>query len=603
MAAMLRARLNRFVHEAFVAALTLFMLLLPLAPLHQLNTRHHNVSRVVDHSRLEFELGEGSNLKPGRELGIYRFNPGWRAPIGRAVLERIESGKAVARYDAAGFSWPMGIQGSVVELRGGFARIDIGDQNGLRERTELNVYRARTWVGRLRVRRVRTHDADCVIERRAHADLLGATVSPYTIPTQVAYLNAPWVMGLEYAVLVLFGLFVLGRLWQRDRYARIAQMIRGLLARLRKAQLLIHVVIGPPAIYVLVSVSLLAVAHVGAQLAQVLAGTSMAPPLASLWNTLSAPSLRLPASLLVGTLYYLVLLRKRRSPLGLLWQRLRYRPPTYRWFPWHQVRSYPWLDRFVLNWVLQLLLAYAFAHTLWGFLASNLAAMGDLGWRDLGLDFHDPAAFLPSLGAMLASTPDYKSSEALFGIVRLALFSVTIVGCIVGYGHSIVSILWTKSIRNVDFTLLGWITNGVCYGPLLGTALWRFVYPAFGSEPGITEGPLYHAIFAADLFLNLLYTLSIWNLGTMFGVMVDKGVRRSAFFSVVRHPNYTLEAAMFYVSFLPDMTKPAHYLSGLTYFITYWIRSEREDMFMTASNPEYAQYKKAVPWKFVPGIY
>jgi protein-S-isoprenylcysteine O-methyltransferase Ste14 len=89
----------------------------------------------------------------------------------------------------------------------------------------------------------------------------------------------------------------------------------------------------------------------------------------------------------------------------------------------------------------------------------------------------------------------------------------------------------------------------------------------------------------------------------MFGVMTDKGVRTTGFYSVVRHPSYTLEALMFLVMVLRDLNTASNWLAALLlYGFLYWIRSERDENFMSHSNPRYATYQQEVPWKYIPGL-
>lgn len=203
---------------------------------------------------------------------------------------------------------------------------------------------------------------------------------------------------------------------------------------------------------------------------------------------------------------------------------------------------------------------------------------------------------------MLTHRPQIASIEEGFEIARYALWSITIVGCLIGYGHSIVGVLWGKHIRNLDFTVMGWITNAACY-PLLGVVIWQMMPPLAGSDPVITQGPLYYLMLVTELMLNIFYTSSIWNLGKRFGVMTDKGVCSSGWYSVIRHPNYTLEALMFVMLELRGATGLPQGAAIGMFILLYYLRSEREDHFMTNANPDYVSYKQQTPYKFVPGIY
>ncbi|MFA5987931.1 MAG: methyltransferase, partial [Candidatus Paceibacterota bacterium] len=230
----------------------------------------------------------------------------------------------------------------------------------------------------------------------------------------------------------------------------------------------------------------------------------------------------------------------------------------------------------VLMWGLHLAIVYVFASTLFGFLIGNTQAMITIG--------------IP------------KNVDTFFESLKYAIWSLTILGCIFGYGYSIFSLFWGKYIRHLDFTIMGWASNAVCY-PILGIYLWKYVPSFSGLDPIITGGPLFYLMLVMGLILNILYMMTIWNLGTMFGVMSDKGVRTTGFYSVVRHPSYTLEVLMFLVLEMVGFTTWVQWVGISFYFIIYWIRSLREDNFMQYANPEYVEYQKQVPYKFIPGIY
>jgi protein-S-isoprenylcysteine O-methyltransferase Ste14 len=79
--------------------------------------------------------------------------------------------------------------------------------------------------------------------------------------------------------------------------------------------------------------------------------------------------------------------------------------------------------------------------------------------------------------------------------------------------------------------------------------------------------------------------------------MVDSG-----FYSMVRHPSYTLEAFMLIMVYARMLQTGLAWLGVFVLCVLYWLRSEREDVFMTGSNPEYARYKKLVPYKYIRGL-
>ncbi len=208
-----------------------------------------------------------------------------------------------------------------------------------------------------------------------------------------------------------------------------------------------------------------------------------------------------------------------------------------------------------------------------------------------------------ALGHVFSHAPTPGSADAVFSSFESMVFSACIIGAMVGYGYSLVSYLWGNRIRNVDFSLIGWVTNAVCYGPLMGLAVWTMVPQLVGTDPTITTNPPHTIILVVALALNVVYTWTVWNLGVKFGVMMDKGVRRTGFYSVVRHPSYTVEGIMFLMIGCVGFTTIFQWFGACWYFLMYLFRSEREDQFMTASNPEFVEYKKQVPYKYIPGVW
>ncbi|MBI3632489.1 MAG: DUF1295 domain-containing protein [Candidatus Vogelbacteria bacterium] len=235
-------------------------------------------------------------------------------------------------------------------------------------------------------------------------------------------------------------------------------------------------------------------------------------------------------------------------------------------------------NRHVLIWFANLVIFYIFAINLVGFLRANMAE------------------------TMNILNSSKISTEGFFLILRYSLWSLTILVCFAGYLYSLISVLWGKHVRNIDFTVIGWLTNGFCY-PLFGIIIWQMVPSLHGGTLIITSGVWQYFMLSLELFLNVLYTLSIINLGMMFGVMSDKGLKTTGFFSVTRHPNYTLESMMFIVLYSSGLSSIGQWLAVSMYFFIYWLRSEREDNFMNYSNPGYAAYKKQTPYKFIPGLY
>jgi len=316
--------------------------------------------------------------------------------------------------------------------------------------------------------------------------------------------------------------------------------------------------------------------------------------------------------LIVGIiiLYFLILTEQKIFPPCYLWKKMKFVPRRFLSSIFKSEKNI----KFSL-WFLHLFVAYVFAFSLLGFLSANLNTIieyllpNDISFTLLSAKLTQPLTIIDwfintihniSLITMYGFAQ--LSVDHVFAILRLSLWSITISGCLVGYLHSVIKIGSLTSIRNIDFTVLGWFTNAVCYGSLLGSVLWRIAPSPEGALPVINSGPLFYVMLVVEFLLNLLYSASILNMFTKFGVMVDKGLVTSGFFNIIRHPNYTIEFFMFLALFVRGFSTFTNVFGVGFYFLIYWLRSEREEVFMEASNPGYAQYKKDVPYKYIRGL-
>ena len=556
------SRLERLFRHAYELAVLAAFLTLAFAPFHARATRLLSVRQTLPDGRVLLKTSEAGSLglREGESLPVYRFGRHWESEIGRVRVVSVSGERILCRHGPADFRWPIGRQGSVMaQPRPGLVEVSLGRDCGLRPGDRLVLFRERERVGRVRLAQVGEKSSSAeVLAAPAGTSLEGLTVSEFAVPTTVAVLPSRALRRVEIALIVLL---VAG--WAAAAACRrsVFELARWALKRLLPAGpgpaagWAFHFALGLPASWLLGRTLVFLPLYLLGQL-------GLLPP-----GLRAGPEALRAAVLLCAAGYYAFFVATGRSPCLALWEALSYRAPEGDW------RGRRWLD-----WGLHLIIAYAFARTLHLFLAANLSEVGRV-W---------------SAGSLRA--------EDYFLVARYLLWSATIAGCLLGYAHTVVSILWKRSIRRLDFTVLGWATNAACY-PLLGAVVVQVLPPFSGAGPVVAQGPWHWLMLAAELFLNLLYTLSIWNLGTMFGVMTDKGVRTTGFYSFVRHPNYTLEALMFLVMGLRGFATPANWASGvMLYAFLYWIRSEREDQFMSRSNPDYAAYRERVPWKYLPGL-
>ncbi len=556
--------INRGVSIAVEVTLALFVVLLILAPFHGRATQHFAVTQTLEETLVAITYDpQESTIERGQRLTLYRFNSTWKAPIGTGVVESVANDRATLRIDPRDMSWPIGRHGLVFE-EDGRTYVSLGTTSGLHEGDALHIFRDRESLGQVSIIRADASRSEIALPIGVSQTDAPLFASEYQYATQVTLFDNGLLTALEIAVmaLTLLGYALTYLRTRRSPFIVLGEALRRIPLSRQAFFWITHLIAGIPFTWFVVKMPLYFLAYLSFEISR-----RLSLPSVYLYDDVTRI---LPyAYALIGALYYGYLAYRQRSPILTLW----------RWISYQGTSGVQRVSfqRGIILWALHLIIVYAFASTLLGFLRGDIQAALAIGF---------PA---PTI-------------ETWFEQAKFLIWALTVVGVLIGYGYSVLSILWGKYIRNLDFTVTGWLTNGFCY-PLFGIVIWQ-MSPAFtGIDPIITAGPLLYLMLILGLVLNLLYMLSIFNLGILFDLMTDKGVRTSGFYSVMRHPNYTLEACMFFVTELVGLAAGVQWLGLSMYLFLYWIRSEREDNFMQWSNPDYALYQKKTPWKFIPGIY
>jgi hypothetical protein len=591
--------LNRACHHLYVIALIVAAAILVLAPWHLTSTVERPVVDTLPNGRIRFLPEAGKAPAIGAEIHYFRFHGDWLLPVGHLrVLGGHPDGGMLAQAVDPSFRFPLGVQGSVVwqsEDRRQL-RVNIGKDVGIEAGMVLQLFDRKHRLGPARVTGVHDGEAELVFRGRADRSLLGVQASIYTVPNSVSYLANPLLIKVEWAVGALVTLLLLTRFAMPQRWAKLVSGTKSVFAMLTRPRRTWMFLVAPVLIYYVVRFLLRSWDHVIVSLAR-----NLKQPWLS--SFASAESYLLIPAVAASVIAFLwVYVETGRSPWGVLRDKTQFRPPSFDGRIARAIAKVGF-DRTLIVWLLQVIVVYAFAHTLVGVLTANLRVTAVLAFPQLQADFSSTTGALATLKAFLSNRPSYFTIAVAIQALNLVIFSVTIVGSLIGYLYGVVSIFWGKeSVRNVDFTVTGWLVNANCYGPLLGIAIWGMFPDLFGTRPGIVDGPLHYASLWCGLLLNVLYSFSIFNMWTKFGVMVDKGICRNLMFSVVRHPCYTLEGIMFAIMSLHHVPSLMTFISIGVYSFLYWIRSERDEDFMLASNADYAAYRQQVAFKYIPGL-
>ncbi|MBV9159862.1 MAG: hypothetical protein JO019_04670, partial [Candidatus Kaiserbacteria bacterium] len=421
---------NRACAIAFEVSFLLFLLLAVIAPFHAAATKHLTVVQTVDATHALIE-GDVSHLSVGQRIALYRFNHDWKTPIGEAQVTHIGAGAAEIEYDASHASWPIGHHALVSEDAGSNAFVSLGSDNGITQGEYLNLYRDRKNVGQAQVIALSPTRAEIRLPVGI-GSTEGLVASEFTFATQAAVYDAPTLSAIElFLTLMLFGAYIY-------YYVRLGSSpIVALGERLRRIALPqraifwgVNVLIAIPFAWFMSKMPL----YLGAYVISYIQ-THLFSAYSYLYPAADRIYLYLFAIELAAYLAYLIW--QKRSPVIAFWRFISYKGKSKA-----KTDS---LTRGILLWALHLIIVYAFASTLWGFLRGDINAT---------LSFGFPA---PSL-------------EAFFEQMKFAIWALTVVGVLIGYGYSVVSVLWGSYIRNLDFTVTGWLTNGFCY-PLFGVVI------------------------------------------------------------------------------------------------------------------------------------
>jgi len=578
-----------------------------LVAIHGLVTHHANIDKSIDATHVGSTVSDASAYKVGETYPVYRFHQDWQQTIGSAKVVKVDGNHLTFEFDPGKFRWSMGRHGTVIEDDRQTCKVDMGSQSGFSVGDRLSVFENRKSIASVQLTEVRQNESTALVVSRESDSLteplLGKTVSEYSVATQVVNFNSPVVGMFDIALyaIVLVGYVVSSRRAKGSPFAASFPLLRARIRPNATAKLAFAAFLGLPTAWLVADFTLRSIEYIAFIVyANFVQGKI---PEVLTYESLHSGLLPLFGLLLIG--YEVLLWIKKVSPIKLFVDRIAFRGGIFG----HTASDLP---EHITMWCLQAIIVYTFARTIGGFFQGNLHQAISSSWPSapqvevagvVPVSGEGFARSLNSIGYALTHSPSPSSEDALFATFDGLIYNACIFACLLGYGYSLLGYLWGKRIRNADFTVIGWLTNAVCYTPLFGVVIWRMLPPLHGVDPTVTPGFLRTATFVVAVSLNVVYTLSIWNLGTMFGVMTDKGVRTSGFYSVVRHPSYTLESVMFVMFSSRELSAFGQYIAVAGYFLIYWLRSEREDQFMSESNPDYLTYRERVPYKFIPGLY
>ena len=189
---------------------------------------------------------------------------------------------------------------------------------------------------------------------------------------------------------------------------------------------------------------------------------------------------------------------------------------------------------------------------------------------------------------------DFMTTQK-FVVATLILIDVSVYA----FGYLVELPQLDNQIRTVEPTLLGWVVCLACYPPFNSYAFAAFDYsltddysPSYG----------FWRAFALSLIAILwaFYTWASVALGVRASNLTNRGVVKSGPYAYVRHPAYASKVLLWIVGawFLGER----HFWMCLGLAATYAARAWTEERHLSL-DPDYLEYRKEVPYRFVPWVW
>ena len=99
-----------------------------------------------------------------------------------------------------------------------------------------------------------------------------------------------------------------------------------------------------------------------------------------------------------------------------------------------------------------------------------------------------------------------------------------------------------------------------------------------------------------------LMLLVVYRLGRSFSIMPEaRALVTTGPYAVVRHPLYMVEELVL-IGIVLQHVQPWSILIALAHGVFQYQRTVYEERVLLQTFPEYAEYRKKTPWRFIPGL-
>jgi protein-S-isoprenylcysteine O-methyltransferase Ste14 len=180
-------------------------------------------------------------------------------------------------------------------------------------------------------------------------------------------------------------------------------------------------------------------------------------------------------------------------------------------------------------------------------------------------------------------------------LVALFIYVDTAIYC---FGYLFEFDFLNNKIKSVEPTLLGWIVCLWCYPPFnfISFRIFDFEFIRIAHRyPGWVNAVMLCLITA-------LWGIFVWaslSLGWKASNLTNRGIVRHGPYRFVRHPAYT---AKLFLWCIQGIIFGQYFLGILLGFaLIYFLRAWTEERHLSL-DPDYLEYRKAVKWRFIPGL-
>lgn len=165
-------------------------------------------------------------------------------------------------------------------------------------------------------------------------------------------------------------------------------------------------------------------------------------------------------------------------------------------------------------------------------------------------------------------------------------------------------------IISVEPSFLGWFVCLACYPPFNGHTGAFFQWQST-DFPRFDNDALHLLLNCSILALMGIYSWASVALGFKASNLTNRGIVRTGPYARVRHPAYMAKNTAWWIGALPTfyLAFGGGLSAGLyavmctaAWSFIYYLRAITEEQHLLRANNGYAEYMRAVPWRFVPGL-